>query len=117
MAQAMREFVPLRRMYEEMLTQFGLASKKQASVIQSKIFEDNNGCITTAEAPKLSPRTKHIAIKYHFVRNYFNKNPTNRMKHPFALKKIDTLEQKADIFTKGLTADTFLTLRKLLCGW
>lgn len=117
MAQAMREFVPLCRMYEEMLTQFGLASKRQASVIQSKIFEDNNGCIFTAEAPKLSPRTKHIAIKYHFVRNYFNKNPTNCMKHPFVLKKIDTLEQKADIFTKGLKADTFLILRKLLCGW
>ena len=81
----------------------------------SQIFEDNNGAIATATAPKMSPRTKHIAVKYHFVKQYFNK--ACDFLHPFLLKKINTEDQKADIFTKGLKAETFLTIRKLLCHY
>ena len=118
LAQAMRELVPLRRAYAELCLNFGFASDA-SSLIKSKIFEDNNGCISTCTAPRLSPRTKHIGVKYHFVRNYFNMDPTfNRSsRHPFVLEKIDTDKQKADLFTKGFAADKFQTLRKLLCGW
>ena len=66
----------------------------------------------------MTPCTKHIAVKYHFVRNYFNLDPTvNRAaRHPFVFEKIDTDKQKADLFTKGFDAEKFTTLRKLLCG-
>ena len=87
------------------------------SMIKSKIFEDNNGCIATATAPKLSPRTKHIAVKYHFIRNYFNMDPKRKQNHPFVLEKIASEEQKADLLTKGFNPETFVRLRKLLCGW
>ena len=30
-----------------------------------KAIKDNQSCIAVAESKKLSPRTKHIAIKYH----------------------------------------------------
>ena len=118
LAQAMREFVPLRRAYAELCMNFGFASDSD-SIVKSKVFEDNNGCISTCNAPKLSPRTKHIAVKYHFVRNYFNMDPTfdRSSRHPFVLEKIDTDKQKADLFTKGFAEDKFLTLCKLLCGW
>ena len=66
LAQAMREFVPLRRAYAEMCMNFGFASDSD-SLFKSKIFEDNNGCMSTCTPPKLSPRTKHIVVKYHFV--------------------------------------------------
>ena len=33
--------------------------------IYAKCFEDNTGCLDIAQVPKLRPRTKHIAIKYH----------------------------------------------------
>ena len=67
----------------------------------------------------MTPRTKHIAVKYHFVRNYFNLDPTydRPSRHPFILEKIETDKQKADIFTKGFSEDKFKTLHKLLCGW
>ena len=89
MAQAMREFIPLRRIFDEMISKFKLSSTK-TSLIKSHVFEDNNGCIATAKAPKLSPRTKHIAIKYYFVRNYFDQNPTNSFKdkNPFFWRRL-----------------------------
>ena len=107
----MCEFVSLRNMCQEIISEFKLTST-DISLIKSKIFEDNNGCIATAEAPKLTPRTKHTVIKFHFIRNYFGKNPTrtDHFKHPFELRKVDTHEQKGDIFTKGLKKDTFLIL-------
>ena len=36
----------------------------------SKVFEDNNSCIILAESSKFTPRTKHIAIKYHHFRKH-----------------------------------------------
>ena len=108
LAQAMREFVPMRRAYTELCLTFGFAIEND-SVIKSKIFEDNNGCISTCTAPKMT----HIAVKYHFVRNYFNR----AARHPYVLEKIESQKQKADLFTKGFNAEKFTTLRKLLCGW
>ncbi len=116
LAQGMRDFVHLRRFYEEMLESFKLTDVPP-STIKSKIFEDNNGCIQTATAPKMSSRTKHIAIKYHYIRNFFNRDSSFKHEHPFVLEKIASEEQRVDIFTKGLPAPTFLKLRKLLCGW
>ena len=114
LAQAMRELVPIRRIFVEMLREFKLIGQHEIPV-KSTVFEDNNGCIATCTAPKMSPRTKHIAVKYHFVRNFFT--PDAPPDTPFVLEKVHTDLQKADIFTKGLSPPKFLELRKLLCGY
>ena len=67
------------------------------------------------QLPQLTPRTKHISVKYHFVQNYFNLDPQKKTNHPFILEKIASEEQKADLFTKGFNPETFLRLKKLLC--
>jgi hypothetical protein len=79
-------------------------------VIQSTVFEDNNGALTTATVVKMTPRTKHVAIKYHFFRSHLNE------KNGISLWKIDTNLQKADIFTKGLAPQKFAEIHKLLYG-
>jgi hypothetical protein len=33
------------------------------------------------------------------------------------IHRVDSAEQKASIFTKGLTQETFESIRKLLMGW
>jgi hypothetical protein len=38
------------------------------------IFEDNNGCISIANNPTDHKRTKHIDIKYHFIREQIQQN-------------------------------------------
>ena len=83
--------------------------------IKSTIFEDNNGALAVTTSPKMSPRTKHIAVKYLFVKDYFSHDSIES--HPFVLQNIDTHEQKADIFTKGLPVHTFKVIRHLLCGY
>jgi len=115
LAQSFRELIPIRRAFEEMVNAFDLKPTEPVT-IKSKIFEDNNGAISTATTPKMTPRTKHIAVKYHFVKKYFAKKKCD-YDHPFDLQKIDTLLQKADIFTKGLNDVGFLHIRKLLCNY
>ena len=61
--------------------------------------EDNNGCISTYTVPKMSPRTMHIAVKYHFARYFFSPEAEDL---PYVLEKIDTDLQKADILNWAL---------------
>ena len=95
----------MRRFFNDMLENFGLKELCPVTV-KSQIFEDNNGAISTATTPKMTPRTKHIGVKCHFVKDYFARR--KHADHPFAIKKIDTIDQKADIFTKGLGEIAFL---------
>jgi KUP system potassium uptake protein len=82
-----------------------------------KVREDNQSCIGTAMAqnPKFSPRTKHIAIKYH----HFPKHVITQS-NPIGFLDIDycsTNDQIADIFTKPVRDDIFMRLRQMLLGW
>ncbi len=67
----MRELIPLRRLLLEIATAMELPEIKD-SVVKSTVFEDNNGALTTATAVKMSPRTKHIGVKYHFFKSHIN---------------------------------------------
>jgi histone deacetylase 1/2 len=110
LSQAMRELIPLRRLLLEIVTEMKLPGITD-SVIKSTVFEDNNGAISTATAVKMTPRTKHIAVKYHFFKSYLHAGTG------ITIAKIDTNLQKADIFTKGLAPHKFAEIRKLLCDW
>ncbi len=75
-----------------------------------RVWEDNGSCIKVAENPQFTPRTKHIALKYHHFRQFVS-NGTIK------ISPIDMHEQIADIFTKPLDEKQFKYLRKKLCGW
>ena len=60
--------------------------------------------------PKMSPRTKHIAIPYHFF-------CTKVEELEIKVVGINTENQVADQFTKGLPQDKFVRDRKALMGW
>ena len=107
---AMRELLPMRALLSEMADKMKLevASK---SLVRSTVFEDNQGCLSLVNVPKMSPRNKYIALKYHFFCSHIGES------QGIVAKYINTLEQKADIFTKGLPHEQFETIRKLLIGW
>ena len=71
------------------------------------IFEDNQSCIKMTKNPINHGRSKHIDIKYHFIRNEIKKGIIK-------LKYLQSNEMIADILTKPLSAPTFLKLRNLL---
>ena len=68
------------------------------------IFEDNQSAIAMTKNPQFHGRAKHIAIKYHFIREQVQ-NGTIKLKY------CPTSQMLADIFTKGLSRDQFCTLR------
>ena len=55
----------------------------------------------------LHSKTKHIPIKYHFLREQVNEQQVK-------LEYVNTKEQVADIFTKNLPKDAFDYLRQKL---
>ncbi len=110
LSQAMRELIPTRRLLTEISGYMRLQGDSPV-LIKSTVFEDNNGAISTARAVKMTPRTKHIAVKYFFFKSHIGPDTG------IELVKIDTLLQKANIFTKGMAPEKFVAMRKLLCGW
>lgn len=108
LSQSLRDVIPLMQLLEELDAVFPL--NHPTPQIHCKVWEDNNGALSLASNQKFSPRTKHIAIKYHHFRDHVSKGK-------ISIHAIDTKEQTADIFTKPLEKDLFLYLRSKLCGW
>ena len=77
-----------------------LASVGQQQNSPTTIYEDNEGAISLSKNPRNNSRTKHIDIKYHFVREATQKNNT-RIVH------CSTKDMVADTFTKGLPKPAF----------
>ncbi|GJR09108.1 hypothetical protein Tco_0791760 [Tanacetum coccineum] len=67
------------------------------------IFCDNTSAIAISNNPVMYSRTKHIDIRYHFIRDHI-------LKGDIELHFIPTQYQLADIFTKPLDEPTFKRL-------
>ncbi len=113
MLQALRETIPLATLMREMNEIFPLYLPSPKFII--KVQEDNQSCITMAENPKFTPRTKHIAIKYHhFWKHVITQaTPDEFIQNEYC----STNDQVADIFTKIVWDDILFKLRKHLLGW
>lgn len=64
------------------------------------LLSDNNGCIAISKNPAHHSRTKHIDIRYHYIRDQILLQEVN-------LKYLSTDEMAADMFTKPLTQVKF----------
>ena len=113
LSQALRETLPTSNLMKEINVIFPLYLPSPRFII--KIREDNQSCIAMASNPKFSPRTRHIAIKYHHFRKHVitRTNPDGFIQ----IEYCPTDDQIADIFTKPVRDDIFLKLRKLLLCW
>lgn len=68
---------------------------------------DNSSTIKLSKNPVLHGRSKHIHVRYHFLRELVNDGIIE-------LKYCSTLEQLADIMTKAVSLDVFEKLRRSL---
>jgi hypothetical protein len=109
LSQAMKDLIPIRRLLQ-LICDTILPNQSNNARMYSSVFEDNNGALTLARAPRITPRTKHYAIKYHFFCE-------NVVQGDIKLFKVESSKQRADIFTKGLVQQVHETIRKLLMGW
>jgi hypothetical protein len=75
----------------------------QPSTVRCQIFKDNTGALELVNVPKMQPPTRHINQKYHHFCAHL------RLGRPKVLA-VDTMDQLADQFTKGLGTALFQDL-------
>jgi len=95
LSSAMQEAIWLRRLLSDLDT-----NMPESVVIQ----EDNQGAIVMSKNPVGHKRTKHIDIRFHFVREAVQKGLIE-------LQYCSTKNMIADILTKPLPAERFVKLR------
>ncbi|WVZ80476.1 hypothetical protein U9M48_027946 [Paspalum notatum var. saurae] len=88
------------------LSDFGLRFGKIPLLV------DSTSAISIAKNPVLHSRTKHIDVRFHFLRDHYEKGDID-------LVHIASENQLADIFTKPLEFGAFVHLRGELgvIGW
>jgi hypothetical protein len=79
-------------------------------VVHCKLFKDNTGALCLAKAPAMSPRTKHINVKYH----HFQAAVASWL---VTILDIHTDDQLADMLTKASPVNVLQRHRLRLMGW
>jgi hypothetical protein len=105
---ACRELLPMKKIFKEIKSFLDILDLTPD--VKCTLFEDNVGAETLANAPKMTPRTKHIAIKYHHVREAVKSGVLK-------ITRVDTNNQLVDIFTKAIKLQAFEHLRENIMGW
>ena len=107
---AMREVIPLNELIKVLASALSLAPE-HLTTFRTTVWEDNNGALSlaTLDPGQHTPRSKHYDIKVHWFRSHLKPNQIEVL-------KIDTTQQKADIFTKGLHPQPWACCVKSILG-
>ena len=109
----MRHLVHMRGLLSEIGAYFAVGKTGSAiSTIKSTVWEDNRAAqiLATTDPPRLTPRSKSMAVKYHWFRSHLS--PSS-----IVIKPVGTNENMADALTKPLPREKFLMARLALSGW
>lgn len=110
LSSSMKEVLPLQALIKAIAVKVDLP--EVSTVFRTTVWEDNIGCETLAnlDPGQHTPRSKWYDISAHWFRSKLKPNKVT-------VQRIDTSEQRADIFTKPLVRATFERLRRMLIGW
>ena len=72
------------------------------------LHSDSKGCISLSKNPEHHANTKHIDLRYHFIRDHVVN------KRSIHLQYINTTAMTADVFTKALSRDRHQAALELL---
>ena len=98
LAAAAQEAVWIQRLLDDL---------DKASSPPTRIYEDNQAAICMAKNPQYHGRSKHVDIKYHFVREQVAAGTVE-------LQYCQSKNMVADLLTKGLPSTQFVRLREML---
>jgi hypothetical protein len=101
----MRTLIPLRTTVAEVMMTMNHDFDSK-SIIKSTIWEDNTPALTlaNAEPPRLTPGSKHFAVKYHWFRQHLKKGEIE-------IQSIASSAQAANVLTKAMPRNNFETIR------
>jgi hypothetical protein len=88
-AHAAKEAIWLRRLLTEL---------RESLKLPTTLFIDNQSAMAIARNPEFHDRTKHIEVRYHFLRQVVDDGEIH-------LEYLPTGEQIADVLTKGLSRE------------
>lgn len=97
-SQTTKELIWVRRLMNDLV---------KCKVQTPTMYVDNQSAIKLVKNPEFHKRTKHIDVRYHFIRQHYEEKV-------FELRYIHTDEQIADICTKPLSKARFEYLREKL---
>ena len=101
------EYIALSQAAQEAIWLRQLATDLQGeSPEPTVVYEDNQAAISLSKNPQSHGRSKHIEIKYHFIREQVSKKNIE-------VKCCQTDNIVADMLTKGLGKEKFEKLKKL----
>ena len=112
LSSSMRVLLPLRLMLLEFIRfvrippQFGNAQTH----VRTTVHEDNSSAYTLATEHRITSRTRHYNVKWHFFWDEIRNGNVKIIRVPSA-------EQLADYLTKGLTREAFEQCRAANQGW
>ena len=84
-----------------------LSELKKEPMKSTTIYEDNQSAICLTKNPQFHGRSKHMDIKYHFIRDQVNDGMVE-------VKYCKSEDMLADIMTKGLYGERFTRLRRMV---
>lgn len=102
------EYIAATVAIKELIWMQRFIGELKAPIAEGAILRcDNQSAIKLIRNPEFHQRTKHIDIRYHYIREcYMNKC--------FSPEYVETNLQKADIFTKPLSADKFEKMKEMI---
>ena len=65
LSHSVRALLPFKCLIKKVIENLGIGSENLKYLSSSTIYEDNNGAIVVATSSRITPTSKHIAVKYH----------------------------------------------------
>ena len=99
----------LKSFIKEVIYNLGVYSEKLKFLSSSTVYKDNNEAMVVSKSSMMTLISKKISVKYHWFRQH--------VENESVIRKIESENQNADIFNKGLQDELFVSVIKLVCGW
>jgi len=112
LSQCMRMILPICELLLEIIRNVDIPSRFATfqATIRTTVHEDNNSALFLAKSQRVTSRTRHYSVRYHFFWEHVKSGEV----HCVAIASVD---QRADYLAKGLLRNVFECCRRLNQDW